>query len=136
MPAKHGGLALIFGVSGGSHEPLVLGAFYTAIVVDDDGREVLTLNLPVELVESAVLARCHVDVFASLSGEVTADVETAVFSDSLPERSGLDDLVERAVEPAMLQDESEARELLKSLRQKLETAIGAVDAAVSRIAPS
>ena len=91
-PAKRGGLALTFGVSVGSLEPSALGAFYTAAVVDDDGCEVLTLNLPSELVESAVLARCRVDVIVSLSGEVTADVECAAFSDPPHERPGLDDL--------------------------------------------
>jgi hypothetical protein len=134
-PANRGGLALTFETGAGSPDPSALGAFYTAAVADSDGREVLTLNIPADLVESAVLTRCRVDVAVSLSGEVTADVECAAFSDPPRGRHGLDDLVARAVEPAMLEDEPEARELLKSLRQKLEIAIGAVDAALSRIVP-
>jgi hypothetical protein len=129
-PAKRGGLALTFEVNGGSLEPAALGAFYTAAVADDDGGEVLTLSLPAELVESAVLARCRVDVFVSLSGEVIADMEGADPSIAPPERPGLDDLVARAIEPAMLEDEPEAWEMLKQLQRRLETAINAVDAAL------
>jgi hypothetical protein len=133
-PAKRGGLALTFEAGAESPEPSAPGAFYTAAVADSDGREVLTLNIPADLVESAVLARCRMDVFVSLFGEVTADVECAAFNDLTPERLGLDDLVARAVEPAMIEDEPEARELLNSLRRKLEAAIGTVDAALSGIA--
>jgi hypothetical protein len=135
-PAKLGGLALTFKADVGSPESSAPGAFYTAAVADSDGLKVLTLSIPADLVESAVLTRCSVDVVVALSGEVTAEVECVDFCDPPRDRHGLDDLVARAVEPAMIEDEPEARELLKSLRQKLEMAIGAVDAALSRIVPS
>jgi hypothetical protein len=133
-PDSPSGLALSFSASGRDHEHSTLGNYYTAAIVDHEDSEILTLKLPAELVERAVLARCEVDVFVSLTGNVSTNVEIASLGETRPERQGLDDLVARAVEPAMLQDEPEADEMLRSLRQKLKTAIDAVDTALSRIA--
>ena len=128
------GLTLSFMADYGNRPASAPIESYAAVLADRDGRELLTLRIPSSLVEPAVLARVSIAVSISLSGEVCAELESGALPGESSELRALDALVARAIDPSMLQDEPDARELLRPLWRKLETAIDDVDVALVKIA--
>jgi hypothetical protein len=131
--SRNGELSLSFSTGHEAGEIFAHGDSYVASIKNRDGIDVLTFRLPTDLVDQVVLARTGVAVSISLSGDVIADIESKAIDSAASQQLALDILVAQAIEPAMLQDEPEAGELLRSLRQKLETAIRAVDSALLKV---
>ncbi|NJM28808.1 MAG: hypothetical protein HC855_00515, partial [Rhizobiales bacterium] len=83
---------------------------YMIAVSDENGVAVLTAHLPRELVDKIVLAQADVTVALTLSGDVYADLDS--IEDHVRVPIAIDELVARAVEPRMIEDEPQADALL------------------------
>ena len=106
---------------------------YDVIATNADGAHLLELHLPPDLVERAVLPMLGISVAISPESLVSVQTEELGNVQSESNYSPIDTLVAQAVEPTMLEDESEVREMLTTLRERLRRASESVDIAIARI---
>ena len=107
---------------------------YDVIATNADGAHVLDLHLPPDLVERVVLPMLGISVTISPEGLISAQIEELGNVQSEGNYSPIDKLVAQAVESSMLEEESEVREMLTTLRDRLQRASESVDVAIARIA--
>ncbi len=75
-----------------------------------------------------------ISVTISPEGLISAQIEELGNVQSEGNYSPIDKLVAQAVESSMLEEESEVREMLTTLRDRLQRASESVDVAIARIA--
>jgi hypothetical protein len=124
---SQGGLRLRFAASAAAGD----SESYEVAFRDSNDAAVLTAHLPRELVDKIVLGQADVSVGLTLSGDVYASFDAIEDNGFVP--TSIDELVAQAVEPRMLEDESQADALLETLRSKLMAAVGAVDNAIATL---
>lgn len=107
---------------------------YDVTIREATGAPLLELHLPPDLVERAVLSMLGISVAISPEGLVSVQTEELGNIQSEGNYSPIDKLVAQAVESSMLEDESDVREMLTTLRDRLQRASESVDVAIARIA--
>lgn len=96
------------------------------------GDQVFQLKLPTSLVESAVLMAAQ--PFLVMSPDGWLSIQCVSVTDESPSlgRVAVDTVVEQAIAPPMLEDESDISPMLEELRRRLKRALDIVETTIAR----
>jgi hypothetical protein len=106
---------------------------YEVKLTNSAGQHFMLMRLPVQLVESVVLADIQPTITMTPDGMLSVQFEHGEDDADSQASMAIDDLIEQCLAPAMLEDESDVWQMLQSLRAKLERALDIVDGALADI---
>jgi hypothetical protein len=105
---------------------------YELRLLDALGMIAMRLRLPADILKPVIFSQTEIFVFMTPDGAVAAS-PADVDAYHSPELVALDELVERAIAPRMLDDEPGAARMLQTLRDRLRSAMRLVEDALDKM---